>query len=126
MMVARLDDEIDRKDCRWKAPVPWLAPTATSTNTLLAQVTGTVPRKDVVRYRVRRGKGRGTTDTRRQGVSRDRSSEPVAEDIGATQKHPPVHRESVRTRAVVRGTLGGGGEKVKDRRTTGSRLSGTG
>ena len=67
MMVARLDYEIDRKDCRWKAPVPWLAPTATSTNTLFAQVTGTVPRKDVVRYGARGREVRGTTDARRRG-----------------------------------------------------------
>ena len=48
-------------------------------------------------------------------VSRDRSSEPAAEDIGATQKHPPIRREGVSTHAVVRGTGegGGGGRRLK-------------
>ena len=37
--------------------VPWLAPTLTSTNTLLAQFVGAVLGQDVVRYRARGGGG---------------------------------------------------------------------
>ena len=53
--------------------VPWLAPTVTSTITLLAQVLAAVPGQDIVRYvageggRGEGGEGPGTTDAIRQG-----------------------------------------------------------
>ena len=50
------------------ASVLWLAPTVTSTNTLLAQVAVYVPGQDVVRY-VAGGGGNGCEDTGRPAVT---------------------------------------------------------
>ena len=42
------------------------------------------------------------------------SGEPAVEGIGVTRKPPPIIREGVGTRAVIRGTgKGGGRETVK-------------